>query len=92
MTKILRKIKDEKGIEDYLKPIQTLFFSNYKDPKVALAKDAFEKKVLCLESLGKCFRSDQQQAFFEHFEKVLQIKMNRPAAKKDSDDQKLPKM
>ena len=59
MTQILRKVKEAQSIKEYLIPIQTLFFGNFKDPKVAIRKEDFEKKVLCLESLGKMFKPDQ---------------------------------
>lgn len=84
LTDILQDIKKTSDIQPHLKPLQELFFEKFKDPKTALhANGNFECKVQCIQKLGYTIPQKLREAFFNHFDKILEMKFERLNSKKD---------
>ena len=59
--------------------ITEIFFDKLKDPRKAQGN--FENKVSCIEKLGGVIPAKLQTEFFEHFDKFLGQKLERPVKK-----------
>ena len=69
LSTLLNKIKIEKKISQYLYPIQTTFFQNYKEPRVASkTNEEHQTKVTTIQKLGAVLPKILHDEFFNHFD------------------------